>query len=94
MVADEAGVRALVCFGYPFHPPGKPENLRIAHLEKLRTPTLILQGTRDAFGTPDDVRAYPLSPAIRVAWTERGDHSLKGGVPAAIEEAARFIGQF
>jgi predicted alpha/beta-hydrolase family hydrolase len=91
MIADEVGARALVVFGYPFHPPGKPQQLRTAHLEDLRTPALILQGTRDMFGTRDDVSTYTLSPAIRVEWMEGGDHSLKGRVPAAIEAAAAYI---
>src|SRR5512135_338690 len=55
MVADEAGVAGLVCLGYPFHPPGQPEKLRVAHLENLQTRTLILQGARDAFGTEDEI---------------------------------------
>ena len=90
MVADEAEVRALICFGYPFHPPGKPEQVRTAHLEHLRTPALILQGTRDPFGTRDDVAGYRLSKNIRVDWIEGGDHSLKGGLPRAIEAAVMF----
>ena len=77
MVADRAGVRGLVCLGYPFHPPGKPERLRTKHLEDLRTPTLIVQGTRDIFGNREDVAGYRLSEAIRIAWIEDGDHSLK-----------------
>jgi predicted alpha/beta-hydrolase family hydrolase len=91
MIADEVGARGLLVFGYPFHPPGKPQQLRTAHLEQLRTPALILQGTRDMFGTRDDVATYTLSPAIRVEWMEGGDHSLKGRVPQAIEAAAAFI---
>lgn len=55
MVADEAGVGGLVCLGYPFHPPGQPDKLRVTHLEDLRTPTLIVQGERDAFGTREEV---------------------------------------
>lgn len=90
MVADEMNVRGLICFGYPFHPPGKPEQLRVAHLEHMRTPALILQGTRDPFGTRDEVPAYPLSKSIRVEWIERGDHSLKGGLPQAIASAVLF----
>jgi uncharacterized protein len=93
MVADEMNVRGLICFGYPFHPPGKPERTRTAHLEDLRTPALILQGTRDPFGTPDDVSAYVLSETIHVEWLTGGDHSLKGNVPRAIELAADFIFQ-
>jgi predicted alpha/beta-hydrolase family hydrolase len=77
LVADEAGVAGLVCLGYPFHPPGKPDKLRTAHLEKLRTPALIVQGTRDPFGTKDDVAAYILSKKIRLHWVEDGDHDLK-----------------
>lgn len=77
LLADEAGVRALVCLGYPFHPPGKPERLRTAHLEALRTPALIAQGTRDPFGRRDEVDGYRLSPAIRLHWAEDGDHDLK-----------------
>jgi predicted alpha/beta-hydrolase family hydrolase len=91
MIADEVGARGWLCFGYPFHPPGKPQQTRTAHLEPLRTPSLILQGTRDIFGTPDDVGGYTLSPAIRIEWMQGGDHSLKGKVPEAIELAAAFI---
>jgi predicted alpha/beta-hydrolase family hydrolase len=101
MIADEVGARALVCFGYPFHPPGNPEKTRTAHLENLRTPTLIVQGTRDTFGTREEVAAYRLSPSIRIAWLEDGDHSFKprassGRTEAqnlreAVEAAADFV---
>lgn len=81
MVADPllaAGrIAGLVCLGYPFHPPGKPEQLRTAHLEELRTPALIVQGTRDPFGTREEVAGYRLSPAIEMLWLEDGDHDLK-----------------
>ena len=77
MIADETGVRGLVCLGYPFHPPGRPQDPRIDHLRLLRTPALILQGARDPFGPPDEVRGYDLSPAIRVHWLEDGDHGFK-----------------
>lgn len=77
MIADDAAVRGVVCLGYPFHPPGKLEKTRTGHLENLRTPTLILQGTRDSFGSPEEVRGYKLSSAIRIEWLEDGDHSFK-----------------
>ncbi len=81
LVADElhsAGdVAGLVCLGYPFHPLGKPEQLRTAHLASLHTPTLICQGTRDAFGTREEVESYGLSNAIELAWLEDGDHDLR-----------------
>jgi predicted alpha/beta-hydrolase family hydrolase len=76
MVADVAGVRGLVCLGYPFHPPSQPQRLRIAHLQTLKTPTLIVQGTRDPFGTPSEVASYALSPSIAVHWLPDGDHGF------------------
>ena len=81
MVADElhaAGrIAGLICLGYPFHPPAKPERLRVAHLEQLETPTLIFQGARDPFGTLDEVSSYALSATIELVWLEDGDHDLK-----------------
>jgi predicted alpha/beta-hydrolase family hydrolase len=92
MVADEMNVRGLVCFGYPFHPPGKPERLRTKHLETLKTPALILQGTRDPFGSPQDVAGYTLSPSIRVEWLEGGDHSVKDeNLVRAVALASEFM---
>jgi predicted alpha/beta-hydrolase family hydrolase len=88
MVADELGVRGLVCLGYPFHAPGTAANsTRIAHLEKLRTPCLILQGERDSFGHPEEVARYKLSPKIRVMWMPDGDHSLKPRASSGRTEA-------
>lgn len=77
MAADEAGVAGLVCLGYPFHPPGKPDRLRTKHLETIRTPALFVQGTRDALGSREDAAGYRLSESIRIAWIEDGDHSFK-----------------
>ena len=77
MIADEVGAAGVVCLGYPFHPPGKPERLRTAHLETLKTPTLIVQGTRDRLGTEEEVGSYSLSSSIELAWMGDGDHSFK-----------------
>ncbi len=80
MIADDlyeqGAICGLLCLGYPFHPPGKPQQLRTAHLKNLRTPTLICQGTRDEFGTREEVSSYSLSSAISVLWLEDGDHDL------------------
>lgn len=76
LIADEAGVAGLVCLGYPFQPTGKPDQLRVEHLESIETPTLILQGERDPFGGKAEVANYKLSAAIRVAWLEDGDHNF------------------
>jgi predicted alpha/beta-hydrolase family hydrolase len=96
MVADEMEVRGLVCLGYPFHPPGQPERLRVKHLEAMRTPTLILQGARDSFGRREEIEKYKLSKAIRVVSMEDGDHSFKPRVSSGRTEAqnlAEAIGQ-
>jgi predicted alpha/beta-hydrolase family hydrolase len=100
-VADEARVAGLVCLGYPFHPPGDKQKLRTAHLATLKTPTLIVQGTRDDFGTPAQVSSYDLSPAIRLVWLEDGDHSWKprkasgrteaGNLAEGVEAVAEFV---
>ncbi|MEA2691356.1 MAG: uncharacterized protein QOJ16_743 [Acidobacteriota bacterium] len=100
-VADEARVKGLVCLGYPFHPPGDKQKLRTAHLATLQTPTLIVQGTRDDFGTPAQVSGYDLSPAIRLVWLEDGDHSWKprkasgrteaGNLAEGVEAVAEFV---
>jgi len=87
MVADEAGVAGLVCLGYPFHPPGQPSKLRVAHLETLKTPALFLQGTRDTFGTEDEISRYSLSKRIRVLFLPDGDHSFKPRASSGLTEA-------
>lgn len=100
MIADDIRAAALVCLGYPFHPPGKPDVLRTRHLERLTTPTLIAQGTRDPFGNREEVRSYALSPTIRFHWAEDGDHSLKPRKASGrsegqnLEEAVHRIARF
>ena len=77
MIADETGAKGLVCLGYPFHPPGRPQRTRVEHLRELRTPALIVQGSRDSLGSREEVGGYELPRRIRVAWIEEGDHSFK-----------------
>jgi predicted alpha/beta-hydrolase family hydrolase len=78
LAAEEpALVAGLVCLGYPFHPPGKPEKLRTEHLAELGTPTLIVQGDRDPFGTREEVEGYTLSDSIALHWLGDGEHSFK-----------------
>jgi len=83
MVADEVGAAALVCLGYPFHAPGRPEKPRTAHLKSLATPALIVQGSNDPFGRRDEVSEYPLAAGIQFAWIEGGNHDLerRGAAP-------------
>lgn len=99
-LADRLGVRGVIALGYPFHPPKKPAQLRTAHLGAMKTPCLILQGTRDALGSQEEVSGYVLSPAITCRWLEDGDHSFeprkKSGrsfeqnLAEALSEIARF----
>ena len=103
MIADELVASGVVVFGYPFHPPDRPQQLRTAHLATLRTPALILQGERDEFGTRDDVAGYTLSPSIDVRWFTDGDHSLvprrasgftkDQHLAAAIAACVEFVGR-
>lgn len=100
LLADEVKALGLVCLGYPFHPPGKPAQLRTAHLATLVTPTLIVQGSRDPFGTREEIGGYALSPAVRVHFVEDGDHSFaprkKSGrsEDEALEEAVETVAEF
>lgn len=75
LIADEARVDGLVCLGYPFHPVGKPDKLRVEHLKKIETPTLIVQGELDSFGSQEEVDGYKLAKTVRVNWIEDSDHS-------------------
>ncbi|MBU6961236.1 dienelactone hydrolase family protein [Pseudomonas sp. CVAP len=77
LLADELGADALVCLGYPFYAVGKPEKPRVEHLAGLKTPTLIVQGERDALGNRAAVEGYELSPSIEVFWLTAADHDLK-----------------
>ncbi len=77
LLADELNVDGLICLGYPFYAAGKPEKPRVAHLADLRTPTLIVQGERDALGNRLTVEQYTLSPSIEVSWLAAADHDLK-----------------
>lgn len=79
MLATEAGIvdriAGVVCFGYPFHPPGKLQSWRSAHFGDFRIPVCIIQGTRDRLGRPEDVEDHPEVRAhARLYWLDGGDH--------------------
>jgi len=77
--ADPDALAGLVLLGYPLHPPGRPDKPRSKHLPEIRTPMLFVQGSRDAFGTPDELApivATPTAP-VRLCVVEGGDHSFK-----------------
>lgn len=69
----------LVFLGYPLHPPGKPDQLRTKHLPNIKAPMLFVQGSRDVFGTPDELRPIlkKLPAPNKLFVIESGDHSFK-----------------
>lgn len=78
-VADGLPASALVLICYPLHPPGKPENLRIEHLPRLEVPCLFISGTRDPFGTPDELESHTkvIPGPVTHVWVEGKGHELK-----------------
>lgn len=102
MLVDDLAVSGCLCLGYPFHPPGKPDKLRITHLQKPGKAVVILQGQRDTFGREAEVAAYSLHPRVSVQFVMDGDHSfaprkasgltLNDNIQFASEKMADFIG--
>jgi uncharacterized protein len=83
-------IAGVVALGYPLHPPGRPEQLRVAHFATLRTPLLVVQGTRDDFGSPDELATHlaPLGGRATIHPIDRGDHSFKvTGLPRGTQES-------
>ncbi|MDW5378541.1 alpha/beta family hydrolase [Halomonas sp. HP20-15] len=77
LLATEDGAPGLILCSYPFHPPGKPERTRLAHWPALRCPTLVLQGTRDPFGSQDEVGGYTLPGCVEVHFLADGEHDWR-----------------
>lgn len=71
-----AVIRGCLCYGYPFHPKGKPDTLRVEHLTEIQLPVHIVQGTRDSFGKPEEVVGYGLAQKVSVDWLDTGDHDF------------------
>lgn len=76
---DAGGLAGLVLFGYPLHPPGRPDKLRTNHLSGINVPMLFVQGSRDGFGTPHELQPFlgNLKPRVKLYVVEGGDHSFK-----------------
>lgn len=77
LVAEELKPSGVIALGYPFHPAGKPEKLRVDHLAEGSVPHLIAQGTRDTLGNIEEVETYSLGNHIELFWLEDGNHDLK-----------------
>jgi predicted alpha/beta-hydrolase family hydrolase len=77
--ADPVSALGLAMLGYPLHPPGRPETLRVEHFKRLTMPVLFASGTRDAFGTPAELKrhAKKVKGPVTFHWVETGDHGFK-----------------
>jgi predicted alpha/beta-hydrolase family hydrolase len=87
--AGAGELAGLVFLGYPLHPPGKPEQLRAAHLKDIRAPMLFVQGSRDAFGTGEEISGVikegKLSATLYLI--DGGDHSFKVSKRSGLSQA-------
>lgn len=86
LILDETDVRGAFALGYPFHPIGKPEKLRVEHLKELSKPIVIFQGTRDPMGSKDEVEQYVLSDQVELVWFEDANHDLKPRVKSGFTQ--------
>lgn len=99
LTARDAAAGLVLC-GYPFHPAGKPDTLRLSHWPLIGCPTIVVQGTRDPFGNQDEVSGYSLPDGVALHWLEDGDHDWKprrssGRVQLdLIQEGAEAIASF
>ncbi|WP_440873784.1 alpha/beta family hydrolase [Thalassotalea sp. PLHSN55] len=94
-------IKGVICLGYPFHPPKKPEKLRLEPLQEAKVPLLIIQGERDTLGSKDEISQYSLTTLCDVKYLTDGDHSFKPRVKSgttldaniieAVEAMNRFI---
>ena len=83
-------IKGVICLGYPFHPQGKPEKLRIEHLKDITAPLFIAQGTRDKLGSQEEIMAYELNKNIDFLWLEDGDHDFKPRVKSGLTQKAHY----
>lgn len=85
---SEESIDGLVFLGYPLHPPGRPDKLRSEHLPKIKAPMLFVQGSRDAFGTKEEIASIikKLKLPAELFAIEGGDHSLKVPKSAGVSQ--------
>jgi predicted alpha/beta-hydrolase family hydrolase len=102
MLATESDmpIKGVIAMGYPFHPPGKPDKLRVEHFADIPCPFLILQGERDTFGNQIEVTQMTFAKSPKLVWLSDGDHSLKPRKKSGFSEqqhlldAAKHAAQF
>lgn len=85
-ICDEMDAAGLIVLGYPFHPSAKPDSWRGEVLKQIKTPTLLLQGERDTFGSRAELADFPFSPAVSVHWLTDGDHGFKPRKASGLSE--------
>ena len=96
----EMNAAGLLILGYPFHPPARPDRWRGEVLKQIKTPTLLLQGERDTFGSRVELAGFPFSSAVSVHWLADGDHGFKPRKSSGLceqdnlQQAASRIRQF
>ena len=92
-VAEGLPAASLVLVSYPLHPPGKPERLRTEHFPRLTVPCLFVSGTRDAFGTPEELEQATgaIRGPVTHVWLEGGDHGLRRRDAEAAEAVADWL---
>ena len=92
-VEDPLPARGLVLISYPLHPPGKPDVLRVEHLPRLTVPCLFIQGSRDPFGSPAELRHWTATIPGKVThhWIDDRGHDLKGADATIAEMVAAWI---
>jgi uncharacterized protein len=93
VVAEGLPAAGLVLISYPLHPPGKPENLRVEHFPRLEVPCLFVSGTRDPFGSPEELEAHTAAipgPVTHV-WVEGGRHELKGADDRIVDSVRSWL---
>jgi uncharacterized protein len=92
-VAQGLAAAALVLVSYPLHPPGRPDKSRTEHLGALKVPCLFVSGTRDAFGTPEELEAATalIAGPVSHVWIEGGDHGLRRRDGVVAEAVAAWL---
>ena len=84
--AEQSGAVGVLCLAFPVHPPGRPEKTRLAELDEVAVPTLVVQGASDPFGMPP-------AAARREVVTVPGNHSLTGDLETLRAAVGRFLGE-
>lgn len=92
-IAPPARVKGLVLISYPLHPPGKPDRLRVEHLPDLHVPCLFVHGTKDPFGSPEELERWTstIPGPVTHHWIDGRGHDLKGRDAAVVETVVDWL---